>query len=73
MSPAEAEDDSHREAHVVLPCRLPRAGGRVLEPGHRVFGLNQAQCEVASEREVESASGGHGKRVLGRERSAADP
>ncbi len=42
MSPAEAEDDSHGEAHVVLPRRLSRAGGRVFEPGHHVFGLNQA-------------------------------
>jgi hypothetical protein len=46
MIPTEAEDDSRREAQVVLPRRLSRAGGTIREPGHQVFGLKHPQCDV---------------------------
>ena len=45
--PTEAEDDSRREAHVVLSLCSPRAGVRIHEIGQHVFGLEQTQCHVA--------------------------
>ena len=43
--PTEAEDDSRREAHVVLSLRSPRAGVRIPEIGQHVFGLEQTQSD----------------------------
>jgi hypothetical protein len=61
----EAEDDARRQAHVVLQRGI--SGGVILEPGHEVFGLNEAESEMTLETNVQAAASGHGKRVLGGE------
>jgi hypothetical protein len=43
-----------------------------LEPGHHVFGLNDADGEMAVDPDVQAASGGQGKRVLGGKERATE-
>jgi hypothetical protein len=64
---AEANDESRREAHVVLRYSIFRVGGRVWEPGHQVFGLSETYGEMAAYLEVQSASSGHGKSAIASE------
>ncbi len=67
---AEAEDDAGRETHIIL--RRSSSGGVILEPGHQVFGLNKANGKMTLHLDVQAATSGHGKRVLGGEERAAE-
>src|ERR1035441_3797013 len=58
----EPEDDSSRQAHVVL--RGIGSGVRVREFGHQVLRLNDADSEMTVHPHIEPTSGGHGELVL---------
>ena len=65
----KAEDNSGRKAHVIL--QLTDSGAVILKISHQVFHLNKADGNMMADLDVQSASTGPGKLVLGRERGAA--
>src|ERR1019366_7043705 len=66
----EPEDDSSRQAHVVL--RSTVSGVCIRELGHQVLRLNDADPEMTVDPHIEPASGGHGELVLSGQWRAAN-